>query len=336
VQRRHAVLAVAAAAGVVTVGCAMLFGDGGAQPYPAAAAAVAIAVALALRLSLAPDELLARRALLAYALASAASCLLPTPMGSNIARLGVAFAVPLALLARRRSGGSPLPIVAVAASVWLLFAPATEIAKSIDAPETHASYYAPVLEQLQRRMATPGRVEVVPSATRWEAVYVAERYPLARGWETQLDRARNALFYEPGLSAASYLRWLRFNAVEFVALSRAPKERWGRAEERLVRRGAAGLHLVWASRAWRLYAVAAPLPLASGARVMRLGVNEIVLRADTPGAVLLRVRWSRYWEGAPGVCIARRPDGFMDLTVRRTGRVVLHASRLTPVRRPDC
>ena len=336
VERRNAVLAVAACASTLTVGCALLFGDGGAQPYSAGAAALAIAIALALRLGLARDAVLARRALLAYAAASGASWLLPTPMGSNIARLGVAFAVPVALLAARRGPRLYLPAVAIAATVWLIFAPATEIAKSLGAPETHPSYYAPLLAQLQRRVATPGRVEVVPSATRWETVYVAERYPLARGWETQLDRARNKLFYRRALSAASYLRWLRQNAVRFVALSRAAKERWGRAEERLLRRGAAGLRLVWASRRWRLYAVAAPRPLASGARVTRLGTNAVVLQAAAARKVVLRVRWSRYWDAAPGVCIARRPDGFMDLTLRRAGRVVLRASPVPPAVRPDC
>jgi hypothetical protein len=336
VERRRVLLLVAAAAGTMTIGCAVLFGDGGAQPYAAGPAALAIAIALALRLRVARDELFARRALLAYALACAASWLLPTPMGSNIARLGVAFAVPLALVARRRSPGPYLSLIAAAASLWLIFAPATEIAKSLGAPETHASFYTPMLRQLQRRLTRPGRVEVVPSATRWEAVYVAERFPLARGWETQLDRARNKLFYERGLDAARYLRWLRFNAVEFVALSRAPKERWGRAEERLLRRGVAGLRLVWASRAWRLYAVRAARPLASGAQVTRLGVSAIVMHAGAPGAVVLRVRWSRYWDGGPGVCIARRPDGFMNLTLKRSGRLVLRASRLTPAKRPDC
>lgn len=79
VERRHTVLWVAACAGTVTVGCAVLFGDGGRQPYSASGAAIAIAIALALRIGLARDAVLARRALLAYALAAGASWLLPTP-----------------------------------------------------------------------------------------------------------------------------------------------------------------------------------------------------------------------------------------------------------------
>lgn len=215
--------------------------------------------------------------------------------------------------------------------MWLVFAPVTEVAKSIAAPDTHAAFFGPLIAQLDQRVTTPARVEVVPSSTRWEAVYVGARYPLARGWETQLDRARNALFYRPLLSAPEYVRWLQSNAVSFVALSRAPRERWGRREGQLLRRGVAGLRLAWASRDWRLYRVEAPQPLARGARLLRMGADRLVLRASAPSTVVLRVRWSRYWTAGPDVCIARRPDGYMDLGVRRAGLVTLRVSALTPV-----
>jgi hypothetical protein len=162
-------------------------------------------------------------------------------------------------------------------------------------------------------------------------VYVGARYPLARGWETQLDRARNMLFYRPRLSGADYVRWLHTNAVSYVALSRAPPERWGRREGQLLHRGVAGLDLVWASKDWRLYRVRAPRPLASGARVLRMGADRVVLNAAAPSTVLLRVRWSRYWTGGPGVCIVRRPDGYMDLGVRHAGTVTMRMSALAPV-----
>jgi hypothetical protein len=315
----------------------VLFGDGGVQPYSLGAAAIAIAIALALRFGLARDALLARRALLAYSAVAAACWLLPTPMGSNIARLGVAFAVPVALLARRRGPTAYVAVVGVAAAAWLTFAPATEIAKSIAAPSTHASYYGPLLGELQRRVTVPERVEIVPSATRWESVFVGARFPLARGWETQLDRSRNALFYKPGLTGARYVRWLRENAVGFIGLSRAPKERWGRREEQLLRHGIGGVHLTWSSPDWRLYAVDAPRPLASGARVVRMGVDRIVLRAAAPASVLLRVRWSRFWDAGPGICISRRPDGFMQLAVPRAGVITVRTSALRAVsRRAGC
>ena len=51
----------------------------------------------------------------------------------------------------------------------------------------------------------------------------AEHVPLARGWQRQLDREANALFYgDRPLNAARYLAWLRANAVRWVALPDAP------------------------------------------------------------------------------------------------------------------
>jgi hypothetical protein len=331
VQRDRTILAACACGGAVTVGCALVFGDGGSQPYSAGAAAIAVSIALALRLGLARDAILARRALLAYMLVATACWLLPTPMGSNVARLGVAFALPVALLARRRVPSAYLAVVASAAAVWLMFAPVTEVAKSLAAPDTHAAFFRPLLAELGKRVTTPARIEVVPSSTRWEAVYVGAHYPLARGWETQLDRARNALFYRPRLSAPRYVRWLHANAVSFVALSRAPRERWGIREEVLLRRGVPGLRLAWASRDWRLYRVEGAQPLASGARVLRMGADRVLLRAAGPTTAVLRVRWSRYWTGGSGVCITRRPDGYMNVATRRAGTVTVRVSALAPI-----
>jgi hypothetical protein len=337
VEHRHAMLVVAASSSTVTVGCALLFGDGGPQPYSLGAAVLAIAIAMALWHGIGRDALLARRVLLAYAVTVAASWLLPSPVGSNVARLGVAFAIPVVLVARARLPGVYFAVVGAVAAAWLAFAPVTEIAKSLDAPETRAGYYAPLLAQLQRRDATSGRVEIVPSATRWESVYIGSRYALARGWETQVDRAHNALFYRAGLDGAKYRSWLRSNAVRFVGLSRAPKERWGRVEEKLLRRGLAGVRLVWESRDWRLYAVDAPRRLASGVRVSQLGVDRVVLDTATPTSSVVRVRWSRYWRADHGACITRRPDGFMNVMLPRAGRVMLRVSLLSPVQRsPGC
>jgi hypothetical protein len=130
--------------------------------YSASGAAVAIAIALALRRGLARNALLARRALLAYVLVAVGCWLLPTPMGSNIARLGVAFALPLVLLARRRAPGAYVVVVGCAATAWLMFGPVTEVAKRLAAPGTHAAYFRPLLSQLERR-ARP----TWPTATRW-------------------------------------------------------------------------------------------------------------------------------------------------------------------------
>ena len=40
------------------------------------------------------------------------------------------------------------------------------------------------------------RVEIPFTDTHWEAYRVASEFPLARGWERQLDRDDNGLFYD--------------------------------------------------------------------------------------------------------------------------------------------
>ena len=63
----------------------------------------------------------------------------------------------------------------------------------------HASYYAPLLGELQRLRvgygARPARIEAVPTVDHFEARFLALHVALARGWERQLDNRRNALFY---------------------------------------------------------------------------------------------------------------------------------------------
>jgi hypothetical protein len=90
---------------------------------------------------------------------------------------------------------------------------------------------------------------------------------------------------------------------------------------------------VWTSVRWSLYRVDAPRPLASGARVVGIDADRVLLRTAAPGAIVLRVRWSRYWTGGDAVCITRRPDGYMDLVVRRAGLITLRSSALTLVSR---
>ena len=66
----------------------------------------------------------------------------------------------------------------------------------------------------------------------WESAHLpGANVMLARGWERQLDRKVNRLFYddEP-LTAARYARWLRDNAVRYVALPDAPLDYSGADE----------------------------------------------------------------------------------------------------------
>ncbi|HEY3020490.1 MAG TPA: hypothetical protein VGJ32_09875, partial [Solirubrobacteraceae bacterium] len=282
--RRGTGAALAAAAVVPGLVLAAFFPEGGVEPFVPSAFWPAFA-ALALIAALLPAE---QRVLRAGAAMAAATCLLAfalaTPLGGNAARLGALFAGPLLacvpLSGRRRTivlAGVPLLVY------WQLMPPVRDAIVVAGDPSTHAAYYAPLAAELARR--APGRVEVPFTRSHWEARHLAERVPLARGWQRQLDRERNALFYEGRLTAQRLRRWLRANAVRWVALPDAALDPSARAEAALLRGGVPGVRQVWRDRHWRLFAVAGAPDLAQGAaRLVALGPDRFTLDARRAGA----------------------------------------------------
>ena len=100
-------------------------------------------------------------------------------------------------------------------------------------------------------------MEIPFTDNHWESRWVAPRVPLARGWERQLDRQRNALFYDGRpLTAARYRRWLDDNAVRFVALPDAPIDYSAAREAGSCARARPYLREVWRDAHWRVFAVA--------------------------------------------------------------------------------
>ena len=77
---------------------------------------------------------------------------------------------------------------------WLPAVRAVEEARGD--PSTQAAFHTEVLRFLDEHAAPGERVEVPLTRNHWEANYVAESYPLARGWHRQLDRKVNPLFYD--------------------------------------------------------------------------------------------------------------------------------------------
>jgi ACS family D-galactonate transporter-like MFS transporter len=113
--------------------------------------------------------------------------------------------------------------VLVALAAWQWLAPVREASKVVGDPSYQAAYYAPLIRFLERDVGGPVRVEVPFARAHWEAVHLAPYFPLARGWQTQLDVKYNALFYRPGaVTADAYRAWLARNAVAYVALPDAP------------------------------------------------------------------------------------------------------------------
>jgi hypothetical protein len=305
---------------------AFVFPDGGQQPYDFPSALVALGIVLAVRMQIAPSERLLRRAVGLYAVAIAASYIVPTPMGSNVTRLGVLVLGPLFIAAPRRSSRAlTVALTCVAIALWQAWGPVTEVGKATFTNATKQAYFEPLLEQLDSVGAHAGRVEVVPTTTRWESVYVARQFALARGWETQLDRSYNGLFYQDALSAKAYQRWLEQNGVRFVAVADAPKERWGRTEARLIASGLGFLRPVWHDPHWQLYKVRGAWGLADPGQTVTLRPDGFVLKTPYPGIAPVRVRWSKYWTVVPHGCVRRSADGFTEVVAPTAGTYVVQA-----------
>jgi hypothetical protein len=149
---------------------------------------------------------------------------------------------------------------------------------------------------------------------------VATHFPLARGWERQLDIKDNAIFYGGHLTAASYERWLHENAVRFVAAPDAQLDYSAQAEMALIDKGLPYLHEVMRSTHWRVYAVSNATPIVQGpATLQAMGPDWLKLDVRTPGTVLVHVRFTPYWELSQGSgCVA--PAGqYTRLTLTKSG-----------------
>jgi hypothetical protein len=282
-------------------------------------------------LAIAPrDAITVRAAVVVYALAIIVVYFVPTPVGSNIARLGAFLAAPMAALlwfGRR-------PTLLAMAILPLLYvgweAPVRDVVSASNDESATTGYYQPVLRFLRRQTGAPGppfRTEIPFTRFHWEAWVVASHFPLARGWERQLDIADNPLFYRGHLTAGAYERWLHANAVRFVAAPNAPLDYSAQGEMGLIDRGLPYLHLVARSNDWRIYEVVHATPIASGvATLTAMGPDWLTLRARRAGGVHLHVRFTPYWELSRGSgCVA--PDGpWTRLTLSRSGPVKLVTS----------
>ncbi len=307
---------------------AWIFPQGGTEPF-AFTTMLPLLVVSALALILLPRDMVRLRAGVAvYALATLAVYLTPTPIGSNIARMGTFAALPLTALVwwGRRPRALALAFLPLLYMAW---SPAFRdgIAADLD-HTTSTAYYSPLLGFLQREASAPGaapfRTEIPFTQFHWESYVVASRFSLARGWERQLDIHDNHIFYGGSLTRATYDRWLHDNAVRFVAISDADPDYSARAEVKLINRGLPYLHLVFRSRHWRVYQVHAATPIVQGpATLQSLGPSSLTLHASRPGTIVVHLHFTSYWALARGSgCVA--PDGNATrLTIRRPGEVQL-------------
>ena len=320
--------AVALAALAPVAAFAVAFPEDGTEPF-ALTTLLPLLAGAALLLPTAGPRL--RAGIAVYTLAAVACYLIPSPVGSNIARLGTFLAAPLAALVwwRRRTGLLAVVVVPLLYIGWQ--APVRDVATTAGDPAVSAAYYRPLLAFLHRQ---PGvfRIEIPLTRSHWEAYWVARSYPLARGWERQLDTGDNPLFYGHGLTPATYAHWLHDNAIRFVALPDAALDYSAEREAALIRAGLPYLRPVMRSRHWRVYAVTDPTPLASGpATVTAMGAAALTLTARTAGTTLVRVHYSPYWALIRGDGCVSPAGAFTRVMLRRPGDLRL-AIRFSPAR----
>jgi hypothetical protein len=225
--------------------------------------------------------------------------LYPGAVGSNMHRLAWVAAVPV-FVACARGKHVVLAVVASGLSVW----PAIDVAYQVHwlpVRSAEQGYYQPLMDHLRVAQAEAGpaavgeRLELLDTANHSGAYYLAQTFPLARGWDRQLDKANNRIFYHDGeLTRQSYTAWLHDLAVGWVAVPATRLDYGHDTEAALIDQGVPSLRLIWRSPDWRLYRVDGAAPLATGARVTAVGASSVTLRTTRPSTVLLRTQWSPY------------------------------------------
>jgi hypothetical protein len=359
-NRRPARAAVLAGpALVLTLALAVLFPEGGYEPFAFTSLLAAAAASLALILMLPTRESLLRRGAVLYLLALLLAYVVPSPMGSNAVRFGVLF-VPATLagcvevkdiqrafarlsgwwqLARRadparasRIGRLPaLWLMGLASASLLLWQIAGPLEQSVGAslnPASQYSFYVPAIRYLQSHGdGRPMRIEVPFTSSHWDATILGERFDLARGWERQLDTRYDELFYTQRLTANAYHAWLLETGVRYVALSDAPMDFSSRQEAALIRGGLPFLREVFTSANWRIYAVLGAQPLASGpGELTAMDDDGFTLQATHPGAFLVRVRYTPYWKITSGRgTVTESQGGWTEVSTDLPGEVSIDA-----------
>jgi hypothetical protein len=323
--RRRAV-AVALASFLPPALLAAAFPEGGYMPFDSTTYAPVPAIALGALVLLPREERGLRIAAVLYAVATTAALVVQTPMGSNAVRLGALFAGPIAIAAARRPrtriGGAGFVVLLLALGFWQWSSAGRDFIASQNEPSARTSYYTPLLRFLEWQRPEDGRVEIPFTRSHWEAAVVAPHFPLARGWERQLDAGRNSLFYAGILTNFTYANWLAEHAVRWVALPDVKPDESSFKERGLIEDDPPYLRLVKRLKNWRIYEVTLPHPMVipdDGAdiRMTRIDSDEVELDARTPGTALVRVQWSPYWR-VRGGCVERAGD-WTRVTAKRPG-----------------
>jgi len=318
-----------AAAGIGSLVSAAL--GGGAGRFPCDWYDVGgVLIFAALTLLFAPAHLaVLRRFALLYAATTIALFLVPNAVGGNMSRLGRLVALPIAayVLVRHQRRLRLLAVALVPALIWQFLPVTSAIARASGDPSSNVTYYTGLMRFLGTQDPAAGRLEVPFTREHWEAARVAPAFPIARGWERQLDVQYNSALYQP-LTAASYRAWLDSSAVALVALPDAPLDYGGQAEAQLLQHPPPYLRLIWHDAHWRVWRVVNAQPLVSGAGVSltQLDSSSFQLNFQAPTTAIVRIRASNLWRIDNGAgCLLTGADDWLRLRAFAPGLVTAHA-----------
>ncbi|HWL44692.1 MAG TPA: hypothetical protein VNQ73_17250 [Ilumatobacter sp.] len=302
--RRVLAYALGGPPAIVVLGTAALFPFSGEQPMPWVSVIAPTALG-ALTYTVAPRDWRTVRTLgLVYVVAVVGSWLVPSPIGTNITRLGLIFAGvllatvvcsgravnPLARFTHLPAWATPAAAGALGALIWALALPTLEAVQLRPHPVWTDGVDA-LTAELHARGADLTRVEVVPARSHVETPTLAPEFTLARGWNRQADLARNPLFYgRTPLDATTYRAWLDRWAVGYVVVAPGSVDAHARSEAELVAGGLDYLEPVWGGHGWQVYAVADPSPLVSGpAEVIAADPAHLTVRARQAGEFVVKM-----------------------------------------------
>jgi hypothetical protein len=326
-ERPNARLTALALGGPAVAGglaMAALFPEGGSDHFVGSAFWPMLLVCLGAVALIDPARRTALWGAALYVTVLVAAFAIPNALGQNALRPGVVLGPALLVLFTRPRAPRAAVVGIAVALLYLQWLPAVRaVDEARGDPSTAAAFHDDVLRFLARHAEPGERLEVPLTRNHWEATYLAQSYPLARGWHRQLDRKVNPLFYDrEQLTAGRYERWLRENAVRWVALPVAPLDFSADEERELLLAGQPYLEKRLTTRDWSIWEVRDPAPPVSGAaRLTAAGADGFDLEASRPGPVLVRQHATPYWTVADGAgCVSKDEDsGWTRVDVRRAG-----------------
>ncbi|MFN2562029.1 MAG: hypothetical protein ABR571_12135 [Jatrophihabitans sp.] len=330
---------------LVTVG--LIFGTPRPEPF-STTLLIKVLLALGLLLASGPRSHL-RTTIWISALVAIVLFTIPNGLGSNFGRF-VWFCLPVAAVAlsRRRV---LIPLLCVTPLLYLGGEQTWTDLRHASAPVSSVSYYTPLVDRLDGIPELRNyRVEVVDHGAHTGYDALLGHAMLARGWETQDDKALNRSLDRRSLDPVTYKVWLDNNAVGYVALPLGSVA--GNGEYTLVESGTAPyLHRIWSSNDWQLFRVGNPTPIvARPASVLAHDQKSMTIDVPCACTIGVRLRWSKFLtatrqepdpsgtgtvDGTPRVHAAIENDGsgWSTLTTSRPGTYVLRGSLRGGLRR---